>query len=208
VPPLPVVPEVFKVEISGTQGFFKWANIFHFAWSGTAPSPAVCASFAESCYGFWNAEMNAYQHTDVTTDLVKFTDLTSDTASEGEYSGPTPGTRSGELLPGQVAMLVNDLIYRRYRGGHPRSYLVVGVQADLGDPSHWEDSFTTAVQTAFNTFISETNALADSGCSIRTGVNVSYRSGGAVRVAPVVDPILAYTCSSQLATQRRRIGRR
>lgn len=217
--PLAPVPNVLKVVIQGntsTVGEYPWANILHFQYSGTAPSGAQCATFAGQIHSAWATNMAPECPSTTVENFTSVTDLTSATSGSGESLTSSPGTRGDDEIPANAAMLVSYPVATRYRGGHPRSYLVVGGNADFLDAAHWSTAFTAECQTHWQAFLNAILALSGGGCTISELVAVSYISKEVNPVAPYRRPtplvfpltVASATTSEQMASQRRRIGRR
>jgi hypothetical protein len=122
----------------------------------------------------------------------------------------------GGILPAGTAALVSYPITRHYRGGHPRSYLPVGVESDLLTQTSWSAAFVTAVRAAWAAVKAQLIVGAGAFAPI-SQVNVSYYGGAppvaghsVPRLVPISDAIAvdALVVSNQLASQRRRTGRR
>jgi hypothetical protein len=213
VPALPFVPNVVKVVVEGTTPVYPWANIFHWAYTGTPPPGATCAVFAEDIDGYWATNFAPLMATAATIEKVTVVDLASDIGGEGEYAHSTPGSGGTDDLPASAAVLLSKGIDRRYRGGHPRSYIFAGQLADLLDSGHWTGAFTAAVDAAYAAFTASVNALTHSGTAMFGEVTVSYISKEVNPVAPyrravpLVLPVTSFAAESEIASQRRRVGR-
>lgn len=211
--PLPAVPQVLRVQIQGNSGEatpITWQNILHFAYSGSAPSNATCTTIANHIATEWGTHMSPEQVSNTAQNLVQVVDLTSDISGTGADFTVNVGSRGDDELPANVAYLVTYPVNRRYRGGHPRTYLYVLGISDFLDAAHWSDAATAEVQTHWAAFLNAIVGYSSGGCTISNLVNVSYRSGDAVRVTPVVDILSTSTMigQQQMASQRRRIGRK
>jgi hypothetical protein len=118
-----------------------------------------------------------------------------------------------------VAVLVNYLISRRYRGGKPRAYLPWGDAGQLTSRQSWSGTFVTAVDSAFSTFYAAVIGLSAGSTTITDHVNVSYYDGFTVvtdpvthrarnvptlRGTPIVDVILSFAANPRPGSQRRR----
>lgn len=219
MPPLPAVPNVLKVIVQGNTSEatpITWANILHFQYSGSAPSDTTCNTIAGEISSLWASHMSAEQPSPVVQNVVEVIDLTSATAGTGANETSNAGTRGDDEIPANAAYLVNYPIGRRYRGGHPRSYLIVGGNADFLDAAHWSTAFTAEVMTHWSAFLGGIVGYSSGGCTISSMVNVSYYSKEInptppyLRTTPLVDTINLSTMygSQQMASQRRRIGRK
>lgn len=217
MPPLPPVNKVLKVELMGTDsGGFPWANVIHYQYTGTGESDSDLNNLAAALSEAWNAQMAPVCHTDVTLTDVAVTDLTSPTSAAGGATVAIAGTRTGSIIPGSAAFLISyPGAGPRYRGGHPRQYLLCGVQADLLNESHWTDAFVAEAQSAWQDFCAaeEGSSFGPITISSQCAVSYYYTDYGppkvrARKVTPDQYVISAIVGNAQLASQRRRIGRR
>lgn len=219
MPPLPPVPNVLKVVVQGNTSETEpvtWANILHFQYSGTPPSNATCNVIAGEVSTQWATHMAPECPSPTVQNLVEVFDLTSSTSGSGASFTSTAGTRGDDEIPANAAMLAVYPLSRRYRGGHPRSYLLVGGNADFLDAAHWSTAFTAEVQTHWAAFLSALVGYSTAGCTLSELVNVSYYSKEENpvppyrRTTPLVDALNVATMytEQQMASQRRRIGRK
>lgn len=205
---LPPAPNILKFVFKGHNIDTDWVNILHFSYETTAPTSPELNTMATTALAAWASDIMPHVGAASSVDQLEITDLTSDTAARGLAIGTTPGTLSGGEITSQAATLVNYGIARRYRGGHPRSYLPPPTVGVMADSSHWTPAFVAAVNTAMQSFVSAVEAAGWTGSGTILFVNLSYFSGNAVRVDPVVDAITGISTSLVVATQRRRVGGR
>lgn len=223
MPALPVVPNVFKVNIDWLIGTDAEATVGLFVgWSGVTPTNAACISFANGVMSILASNM---WHADTTLTQVIFRDLTTDEGAIGNSTTTAiVGTLTGDPVGAEVCALVNDRIGRTYRGGKPRQYWPWGGAGVLGSPQTWTDGFTTAIQDQANDLNDYLAGASYAGTDITGQVNVSYYKGNQalpipsnpdryknhslVRAAAVVDPITSLVASNTIASQRRRARRR
>lgn len=220
MPALPSVPGVVKVQLGWkVYGDLGVTSTVFLSYSGGPPDTADAASLAGSIFTDAGDAYAALLDTESALSSVKVTDLSSSSGGEAVHDGNVVGTRSGGVLAGATCVLMNYTLGRRYRGGKPRNYFPFGVSSDLGDRQSWAPAFTTAVNSAWSSFIG--NVIGDTGGSttITSHVNVSYYEGSRVvtspttgrarnvpivRTTPVVNPIVSATASAVPASQRRR----
>lgn len=218
MPALPSVPGVIKSVAKGVSGEatpLDWANILHFAFSGVSPTTAFLTTLAGVVASSWSTHMAPEQVSNCTLTEVDMVDLTSSTSASVDHPVSVPGTRGSDEIPANVAYLVTYPIARRYRGGHPRNYLIVGGNADFLDAAHWSTAFTSEVINHWDAFLSAIIGYSSSGTTINGLVNVSYIDKALnpvppyYRTTPLVDAINIGTMigQQQMASQRRRIGR-
>lgn len=207
MPTLPDVDHVLKVAVDGTLDDVPCTNLFHIAFSGGPPNVADLNSFAHSFYTAWSTRImpnltNQYEHI-----ITNVTDLTTTSSAVGSYGQVSTGGSSGTPCGNQVCILVKHHIARRYRGGHPRTYLPPSSATNIALGQQWSGTFVTTMNTAYTNFISDVEAIAVPSVSGPSFVCVSYFSGGALRVTPLVQSITSSVVENTLATQRRRLGR-
>jgi hypothetical protein len=114
-------------------------------------------------------------------------------------------------------VLISYPIQARYKGGHPRTYLMAGGFADLASTVDWTALFAQEVHDHWGPFVAGITGTANSGCVLAEQVAVRYRgkflpNGGPPHyylTNPIVLPIVPgnFLVQQQIASQRRRIGR-
>jgi hypothetical protein len=209
MPPLPVVPQVCKIEVGGQFHDSPWFNIYYVEYTGSAPSSANLSSYLSAITSVVETQYGLNMSVDNETTSIKGTDLTTDTGAVAEVSFSSFGVRTGDFLPSSAALVATCEITRRYRGGHPRKYLPWGTAGTLasGSSRDWDSGFVTACASSFATMLSGMIGITEGGTTWATNVNVSYRSGGVVRSSAVVDPIVGIRIAPRICSQRRRLGK-
>lgn len=208
---------------------FKWKhtlggdldvlNGFYMTYTGTPPSNAQLVALGAVQATEWGTEFAPLTDNDTELTSVEITDLSSSTSAQGTADVGVTGTRTGSYLPASTCVLLNFTVARRYRGGKPKVFLPVGVQADLNTAQSWENTFVASCVTAWNAVIAATIAAPWTGGVIVGQSNVSYYSGSTVelygtpqrarniptyRPAPLVNAISGVSGSVVISTQRRR----
>ena len=223
MPALPPVTDVIRYKLLWTDGAaLDVSTVFYFQYGGGSPSSADCLSLATQVYNAAVSELIPNIGADWILVGCDAEDLNSASGAHATYTHSTPGgDATGQPLSAQVAVLINHVIGRRYRGGKPRSYLPGPTSAAINTPQEWSSAFQSAVTAAFGTFISDILAATAGTTLMLEHVNVSYYSGftsvqdpttlrwrnvAKRRVTPVVDNILSSACNLKIGTQRRRIG--
>jgi hypothetical protein len=220
--PLNPVPNVLRVVLEGfvdtSAADTLWANVLHFTYGGTPPSNAVCASIANRISFAWDVDMAPECPSPTTLQVVTVTDLTSDSAGEGEDLTVHPGTRGDDSIPANAALLISYPSQVRYKGGHPRSYLYVLGNADLQGATNWSTAGTAEVQTHWRQFLTDCLTSGSAGTTLSGFCSVRYRgkflpNSGPPHfylTTPIVNPIpIAQALArQQIASQRGRIERR
>jgi hypothetical protein len=153
---------------------------------------------------------------DIILTQTTVTDLTSSTGAQGVDSTSETGSNGGTLVAGNAAILINFPSSFRYRGGHPRVYLPPGAETDLVNSANWSTAKVTSVQTAFAGLQTAIATSTSGSFSLAGQCAVSYYSTAVTpapphrRVTPLIMPIAtgAFTVEAEVASQRRRIGRK
>lgn len=221
MPPLPNVTKTIKLEhhfLIGTDvnAVVRW----FLTYTGGPPSAAdlnsICQQaythFATDCIGLFPASTAIIE--------LHAIDLDSSSGAEGSYSTTTVGTRVGATLAAGTAVLVNQPIARRYRGGKSRTYWPFGVAADLTDAQDWSSGFITSVQGNLETYYGHLVGLTHGSTVLATLVNVGYYHGFTAVTNPITgrtrdvptpkagpitpDLILGIDPKTKVASQRRR----
>jgi hypothetical protein len=170
---------------------------------------------------YTTANIAQYKTSEETLVEVIGIDLSSATSAVGTYAASKAGTNSSPPLGGSICYLINYQISRRYRGGHPRTYLSGPTTEFQQDADTVAPATVTALQSAWTTFLNAVEVLPVGSSTGSTHVNVSYygtgtavlaetgryRTRSAMRELPVVDIINSCTVSSIWGSQRRRLGR-
>lgn len=216
--PLNPVPQVLRVFLEGFvdgTDTFKWGNVLHFGYTGTAPSNATCATIAGDIGTAWGTNMASLCPSPTSLQSVAVTDLTSTTSGAGTSLAVHAGTRGDDSIPANAAVLVSYPSALRYKGGHPRTYLYVLGNADLTGAAEWTP--IGEVNTKYQAFLTACTALSVSGCNVNSFCSVRYRgkflpNSGPPHYylnTPLVNPITISTATArpEMASQRRRIGR-
>lgn len=209
MPPLPVVPGVVKLVVAGHNEDSDFVNIYHVAYSGGPPVGSDLSAFAAD---IGTQLPYIYTHNgslDLNLDSQTYTDLSSDTGAVYEAALSGTGTVTGSVLPMSASVVVSHEILRRYRGGHPRTYLPLGTASTLEGSStrFWQASFLTNTQDDFEMFRTATAAGVRGSVNWLGLCSVSYRSGKVQRMTPVVDQIVGSVARTRICTQRRRLGK-
>lgn len=219
--PLHPVPEVLRVFLNGfvdNEDQFTWGNVLHVGYSGSAPDNTNCDTLANLFADAWNTQFAPEcpaptQLTDVTV-----TDLTSDSAAEGTWVGAHNGTRGDDSIPANAAVLISYPSALRYKGGHPRSYLYAGGNADLEGAAKWSTAFTAEVRTHWSNFLLNLLGLTVGSTTTSTVGWVRYRGKYLPNDGPphyyLTTPMFStfspaeIVAHQEIASQRRRVGRR
>lgn len=206
MPPLPPVAKVIRTAINGSLQGSPTALIQHWLYSGSQGAPSDMDNFASAVLLSYKAAVLPHHNSDYSIITVTAVDLTSSVAPSGEFTQINAGGVTSAGTNAQTCCVISHKIARRYRGGHPRSYLGGFSASDLQDQRTWSNTFLSTIFTAWSTYITDVQTSGITPMAPYTAYSVSYRSGNAPRVTPVLDVIFASEPQPRLCTQRRRLG--
>jgi hypothetical protein len=198
--------DVIRVAFEGTVGARQWSNIVHYKFSGGGPSVGDLTTMGNALVSAWASLMNALQDGDTELTGVKLTDLTSALGAQTTVEAGLVGGRAGAYLPASASVLVTYDVAVRYRGGHPRNYLSVGVQADLATAQTWSTDFRDTTGAAWNELTATPVGETYGATSITTFGMVSLRTELVPRMYGVYYPYTGPgTAQVDLGSIRRRV---
>jgi len=220
MPPLPSPGAVIKANVNWTiEGDALGETIHFFSYTGGPPIAADLSSFASDVVLGGAGNFQALASNFVGMNAATLRDLSSSMGVEVTAGTPWVGTRGTELLSPGTAVVVSHSISRHYRGGHPRTYLPLGISSDIATTGLWASAFTTSVHTAWQAWINNLLGTTYGGFTVNKLVNVSYYgppnrtitgSGGRVRTVstvrgtPIVNDITSSEAKKNIGSQRRR----
>lgn len=218
MPALPAVSKVIRFDLR--QTFNSNARVFDrfFLQYSGALSLTDLATVLTTVRNAWNTNMAPNMSVRHTLTSVQGTDLSSATSAQATNSTASVGTQAGTDLAAGTALVIQFKIARRYRGGHPRFYVVSMQQPRLADARTWSGATITALASAFGAFIAASVLAPPAAVGTLSHVNVRYFSGfhnvtlpsGRVRsiptllALPTVDAVNSYVVNPIVASQRRR----
>lgn len=219
---LPPVPNVIKLQLKFSIGADQSAmNVFYFRYTGGPPSSTDLNNFAASAANAYGTSMGPDMSNTVTLIESIATDMNSASGQQGSANVAHTGADTTAELAADTCVVMNHVIGRRYRGGKPRHYLLLGTSQRLQSPTLWGSSWINGVTASFGTWLSSIVGNVFGGFTITAFVNVSYylgytqqpygtptkyrqvptlRPGG-----PVIDVITSSAASSIPGSQRRRV---
>lgn len=211
--PLPDAAQIIQYVMSGTKNGYLFANVGYLQYAGTAPAVSDLNAIGTAIGNAWGTNYGPLCGASVTMNSVSLVDLTSRGAAISSVTGLAKvGSRAGTDVPNNVAAVISWKINRRYRGGHPRTYLPAGMQADITTGRLWTTAFQTAVTAAAGAFRTALNGTTYSGATMKM-VSMGFFTHDPTTHRPVyIIPPVPYTIQSGLAhgrvdTQRRRLGK-
>jgi hypothetical protein len=207
VPSLPFVPGVAKVIVKQTLAGVNAYNVLHVdGGAGTGWTSTELNALASAVRSAYVTNFIPLQTSQLTLNEVTAIDLASDTGPSGVATGTTFGAVGTQALGGNTAVGITWAIARRYRGGHPRTYIA----GPVGTQTSNANSLTTTAQTSY----------ANAAAALRTAINavttsagsakfccVHYYRNGAILATPLVSQITGSSVDLRLDSQRRRLGR-
>lgn len=216
--PYPPVPNVAQVLLRGTTPGELWENVLHLQYSGPAPTASTLNAIAGTINTMWQGQIASLCPSPIVLTEVLVTDLGSTTGAQGVNTFVVTGTRGDDIMAANAAVLVSYPVSLRYRGGKPRSYLLVGGNADNQDGMNWHAAFVTEVKTKWTNFMNGTLGQGSGGttfnqwCAVRRTGRYLANSGPPhyILTNPIVMPVSSASIivHGQIASQKGRIGRR
>lgn len=217
-PPLPASPCV-RVRLDYTQSdAFLAGSRFYLSYSGSAPTASNCATLASDIATAWGTELAPQIHQDFALTEVDVLDIATNAGASGQHTGSSSGGLTGTAIPTQVAVNIEYNILRRYRGGKPRMFVPPPDTTKILNPSTWNGTFVTAMNTAIAGFFSTIEALDIGSMGTLAHVNLSYYQGfknitnssGRERAVPqyrteaLLDTVQGYSTKGVMGSQKRR----
>jgi len=219
MPALPNVSKVVRVDWFLTLSnnvSAQWRK--YFQYSGTL-SAADAQTWANSFVTqLTTTAFKADLVNTVTINTIQLTDLTSSSSPQVQGVGSVAGTSGGTQVNNGAAFVVRDKIARRYRGGHPRTYLCGMATTRQSGPDTWDATNGTNFLNDWVTYIDACMAAAPAAVGSINEVSISYFAGftnkpypsGRIhpaptpRLTPLIDVITGHTFNPRIASQRRR----
>jgi hypothetical protein len=183
-------------------------NIFHILYTGAGANQSDLDTLTADWGAALKTFLNQLQEVDVLNNRFEVTDLTSHTALTSQVPITGTGTHSGGLIGANTACCISWHIHRRYRGGHPRTYVGGIPLSALNSEREFTVAYTNLASSAAETYLTAVPGLPSGAYGSLTPVNLSYFFEKAIRGVPVTDPILFPTTNTRIDSQRRRTGKR
>ena len=219
MPAMPSVPGVVRCTMVYDIGAdTNIINGFYVHYTGSAPTGAELVTFGDAIVSAFNAHLAPFYASGRAGPFLECVDLSSPTSAIGTSTTEGTGAESGNDLPAEVAAVAKFHVARRYRGGHPRTYMPFGTATDVASGQLWESAFTAGLKSALEAFFVDllTDGWSGAGTLSHVAVsffegftNVLYPSGRyhvrpTVRGTPLVDAITSYDVNPKFGSQRRR----
>lgn len=220
MPPLPSPGNVLKLNVNwAIDGDSMGQTVHFFKYTGSAANPADLSSFAASAVAQGDSQFGTLCGNTVGMLAATVRDLASSMGLEVNAGTPWVGTAGTALLAPGSAMVVSHSIGRHYRGGHPRTYLPIGVSGDVATTGLWTTGFTATADTAWGNWVLSIAESAYGALNVGQICNVSYfgppnrmitgstgrvRTVSTMRAVPIVDDITGHVARRVIGSQRRR----
>lgn len=213
---LPATDRGLRIVLSGTYGTTKWANVMH-AQYATVSKPAsadlnVLAGLIKTNFAS-NILYSSSTTCIVTQCLIVDIGQADFTGASGIDTVSTPGNGVGASLSAQIAVTISWQISRRYRGGHPRTYIPGILSSIIADNRSISQTAASQLQSHAETFRNYVNGLSmPSGGAIKLGQFSYYHGHDAshkpiLRPTPIWDQFIGSHVDQRLDSQRRRLGK-
>ena len=220
MPALPPVPHVLRVTFKHTAGEdLDLLNRLFISYNGGPPTSPDCVLLAADLFALWNTHVSTNFYSGQLLVQCSVEDLTSPTSGVGVHNGSIAGTGGANPMSAGSAYVLKHTIARRYRGGHPRTYLGIYPDNAISDPQTWASPFNTNILGGFQAFLTAVLGVTEGTTNLTSMVNVSYYEGftnftfpsGRTRPipklrvgGPVVDVVTDTGFNPQVGSQRRR----
>jgi hypothetical protein len=215
---LPPVAKVIRVDFFQSYAANTRVRDRIFLQYSGALSSADLATILTTIDTAWLNNIVPLQNVGTTLTSIMGTDLSSNTAPQVVRSTSRVGTRAAPGLPSGSAFIIRFKIARRYRGGHPRFYIVGPSTNDVTNGNQVLAASIAAYQNGFNAFVAACVAGPPAAVGTLVHVNVHYFSGfrnvtfpsGRTRpvptalAVPTVDTVIGYSTNPLVGSQRRR----
>lgn len=211
--PLPDMQQIVLLKFSGVHNSYLWQQIGYLQYTGIAPAVADLISVGNTVGTAWGTNFGPMCHANVTLNQIDLTDMTSRGSAQASVTALAKvGTRTGTDVLNNTAAVISWKVNRRYKGGHPRTYLPAGVIADITVGRTWTTAFQTALANAAAAYRTALNGITVSGTSYKMVYMNIYTHDPVTKQQLYMTPPVPYTIQSatvhgRVDTQRRRLGR-
>lgn len=207
MPPLPPVPGIAKIIVKQTLASVAVYNILHARQAGgSAWTGSECAAMATAVRSAWVTNVIPLQSNALSLGDVQVIDLSSNTGNEGTATGTTAGGLVSAAAPANACVCWSWKIARRYRGGHPRTYIAGLAQANVLNANSITSAHRTAHAAAGAAIRNAIEGVTVGG-ALANMVVIHYRRDGVQLTVPDYSYISSVSVDDRIDSQRRRLGR-
>jgi hypothetical protein len=204
--PLPVLPGVYYARVRGEFGGKPSSNVFAFKLDGSPPDEGTDATNAEqvaiALSDNWGFLANAVYNVSYSAIDVQVYPLGHATLPAASQPVVGTGGNGSTQAPSAVALLIKHDVVRRGRGSQSRSFFTPITAPDIeGDGITITPTFVTAVQAAWDTFITSVIADLAAATLVMDYVQLSKLGAGATYA------ISRSQVETEVSTQRARAQR-
>lgn len=219
MPTLPPVPKVVRTDFHWVQSTDSNLMVrLFFQYTGSL-STTDAQTWLDNIVAAMGTFMSTVINSEMTLTMSQLTDLTSNSAAQVQSTVQHVGGIVQAPLPTGTAMVMKYHIARRYRGGHPRTYIPGLSYTYLTTSGQFNSTSLSSVVSAWETFLAACTASTNpAAIGTIVHVNVSFFSGFTnvtlpsnrvksvpkPRVTPLVDTITGVGGNPAPASQRRR----
>lgn len=202
------VTGVARCVFTGTANGQQVVNVFHVQNGGdfgVQYSQTGISALASQLATLYASHFRPHLNSSWSGDQVLCQDLTSITSAFAVAALAGNGAVTGATTPQNAACCVTWKIARRYRGGHPRTYLGPLGAASLENNTSFTSAFQTSVASAANLFLTGVNAIVADG-KPQTLVTIHRYKDKAELAVPEVSKVLSVAVDTRIDSMRRRLG--
>lgn len=211
---LPSVAGGLKIQLKGKYVSGNWANVMYAITTGTSPTQADLDTMATALKTLWVSNLGECSHTSVSLTQVLVTNIASDTGLTGVWaSTPVLGTIAGTAGPANLAGCISWKIARRYRGGHPRTYIPGISLTSVLDTRLFTTTYVATLLSKALAWRTGINAMTYTSMPLISFSCISYYDKDVnptpphLRPVPRTDGIVGATVGNRIDSQRRRLGK-
>lgn len=205
MPSLLPVPGVVRLSFRGTANGVGCVNVFHVKCGDDALAIGSITTILTTVRTAYQSHFVPRLGSVWSGDTAVATDLSSIIGASVEQ--PLGGTPSapGNIVPQSAACCISWKISRRYRGGHPRTYLGPVPATALENQTTFTSAYLALVQTAADNFFAACNGITTPDGT--TGLVAVHRYFNKVELNPPVTSLITSSgVDSRIDTMRRRLG--
>lgn len=210
--PLPDVPNVVALKFGGLLNGIPFLNVLHASHDASTPNVTDLGTLATNLSSWWLTNIVPICNTGTVMNSMTVLDISSRTGLAAVSNTARTGTLTNPCT-NNVSYAISWLIARRYRGGHPRTYMAGLSTQQLNGTQQLLGTARTSILTGWTTLLAALSGYSLASMPNLRLCNVSYYHGKnpdgtpALRPTPVVDLIVGTKGDLRIDSQRHRLGR-
>jgi hypothetical protein len=202
-PAIGIAKIIVKQQLASVNVF----NVLHAQTADLSPwTPAGLNALASAVRGAWVAQVIPLQSNQISLSDVQCVDLSSDTGADATATGSNVGAVPGAALTANAAICWSWKISRRYRGGHPRTYIGGIGGSQVTNANTIAPSVVTSHQAAAVAVRAAINGVTTSTGTALMCV-VHYTRAKLILPVPLISLVNSVSVDTRIDSQRRRLGR-